>query len=221
MADISLRDRNGNKVEYPGIERIQLNTVEGETAEFVDATTIPQVLEDVPITLDFSGGNQTILAADGTVVKSAIIEKPTNLVPQYIAEGVDIAGIIGTLAAGGGGGNVQIASGTFVGASINTVQHGMGVVPDLVVAYPASVSTYAAYKTYLFVGVSAVFASALALTKGGGFCGATDKNLKFFLNTSTWESSGIAVFNATDTKIQFSGTDSACTYNWIALAGLT
>ena len=63
-----------------------------------------EVLEDVPITLDFSEGNQTINAGDGYVVKTAIIQKPETLIPENIAEGVDIAGVIGTLAAGGGAG---------------------------------------------------------------------------------------------------------------------
>lgn len=35
-------------------------------------------------------------------MKSAIIQKPETLIPENIAEGVDIAGIVGTLAAGGG-----------------------------------------------------------------------------------------------------------------------
>ena len=31
MADIVLKDRIGNSVEYPGVERVKLNTVDGET----------------------------------------------------------------------------------------------------------------------------------------------------------------------------------------------
>ena len=68
---------------------------------------LPEQLENVPITLDFSGGDQTITAADGTVVKSAVIQKPANLIPENIAEGVDIAGIVGALASGGGEGEDQ------------------------------------------------------------------------------------------------------------------
>jgi hypothetical protein len=62
------------------------------------------VLEDLPIALDFSSGeNQTIAAPDGYLVKSAIIEKPATLLPENILSGVDIAGIIGSAVAGGGG----------------------------------------------------------------------------------------------------------------------
>ena len=62
-------------------------------------------LENIEIELDFSNGNQTVTAADGTTVKSAILIQPETLVPENIAEGVNIAGIIGTLAAGGGTGD--------------------------------------------------------------------------------------------------------------------
>lgn len=62
------------------------------------------VLEDLPIALDFRNGNQTITADEGYLVKSAVIEKPSNLVPENIMSGVDIAGIIGSAVAGGGAG---------------------------------------------------------------------------------------------------------------------
>lgn len=61
------------------------------------------VLTDVPIELDLKDGNQTITAADGTLVKSAIILKPDTLIPENIAEGVTIAGVEGTYAGGGSG----------------------------------------------------------------------------------------------------------------------
>lgn len=136
MADIVLKDRNGSPVEYPGVERIKVNTVDGEAVEFVDSAVIPEVVENLPIALDFSGGNQEIIAPDGVVVKSAIIQQPANLIPENIAAGVDIAGIIGTLA---GGGNLVFASGSVSGFSSGdseiTVQHNLGVAPDIVFLY--------------------------------------------------------------------------------------
>ena len=59
------------------------------------------VLEDLPIKLDFSNGNQKITADAGYLVKSAVIEKPTTLVPENIAKDVNIAGIVGTHESGG------------------------------------------------------------------------------------------------------------------------
>lgn len=61
-----------------------------------------EIVENLPIVLDFSDGDQEIVAPDGVLVKSAIIQKPETLNPENIAEGVNIAGIVGTLAAGGG-----------------------------------------------------------------------------------------------------------------------
>ncbi|MBR5305933.1 MAG: hypothetical protein IKU47_03330 [Oscillospiraceae bacterium] len=60
------------------------------------------ILENVPIALDFSAGNQTLTAEEGTAIKSAVIQKPETLIPENIAEGIDIAGVVGTLAGGGG-----------------------------------------------------------------------------------------------------------------------
>jgi hypothetical protein len=94
----------------------------------------PELLENVPITPDFSGGDQYFAAPAGMAVQSAIILQPSNLIPENIAEGVNIAGIIGTLVAGGGddSGGLKITCGKFTptgqGATIN---HNLGVVPDI------------------------------------------------------------------------------------------
>jgi hypothetical protein len=71
------------------------------------------VLEDLPIALDFRNGNQTITADEGYLVKSAVIEKPSNLVPENIMSGVNIAGIDGSAVAGGGGGSLPFVMKTF------------------------------------------------------------------------------------------------------------
>lgn len=130
MADIVLKDRNGNNIEYPGVNHIKVKTTDGETRDFVDSETVPEVVENLPITLDFSGGNQEIVAPDGIVVKSAVIQQPANLIPANIAEGVNIAGIIGSLA------GAKVKVGTFTTPSsttgATTIEHNMGIVPDLV-----------------------------------------------------------------------------------------
>lgn len=63
-----------------------------------------QLIEGMEIPLDFSAGDQSLAAPDGQAVKTATIKKPTTLVPQNIANGVNIAGVVGTLESGGGGG---------------------------------------------------------------------------------------------------------------------
>lgn len=57
-------------------------------------------LENVPIELNLANGNQTVTAPDGYMVKSAIIQKPETLVPENIAEGVEIAGVVGRFQGG-------------------------------------------------------------------------------------------------------------------------
>ena len=61
------------------------------------------ILDNIPIELDFSSGNQIIAAPDGALVKSAIIQKPDALTPENIAKGIDIAGIVGEHEGGVGG----------------------------------------------------------------------------------------------------------------------
>lgn len=63
-----------------------------------------ELIENMPFVVDFSEGDQFIEAPEGYAVKSAVVKKPENLVAENIAEGVDIAGIVGTLASGGGSG---------------------------------------------------------------------------------------------------------------------
>lgn len=77
--------------------------VDGSTTFKLGIYKIKTILEDLPIAVDFTNGNQTISAPDGYLVESAIIQKPANLVPENIMSGVDIAGIVGTAVAGGGG----------------------------------------------------------------------------------------------------------------------
>lgn len=126
MADIVLRDRNGNQVEYPGVESIKLNTVGGGTKEFIDPDTVPQAVEKT-IDPDFSAGDMEVIPEDGQVFSKVGISKPTNLLPGNIAEGVDIAGIVGTLASGGGGGlddwNAVVKPWTAPEATSQATQH--------------------------------------------------------------------------------------------------
>lgn len=78
------------------------NIKNGVTIGGVEGNFIGNVIEDVPIELDLSKGNQTITAPEGYLVKSAIIQKPEMLMPQNIAKDVEIAGVVGTLESGGG-----------------------------------------------------------------------------------------------------------------------
>ena len=77
------------------------NIAEGvEVAGVVGTLSMQEVLEDVPVELDFTGGNQTISAPEGYLVKSAVIQKPDTLAPSNIVKGIAIAGITGTYEGG-------------------------------------------------------------------------------------------------------------------------
>lgn len=75
----------------------------GETVAGVTGTFAGNFLENVPVVLDLSDGDQVMAAPDGYGVKSAIIKKPDTLLPENIADGVEVAGVVGTHKSGGGG----------------------------------------------------------------------------------------------------------------------
>ena len=223
MADIVLKDRNGNPVEYPGVERIKVNTVDGVAVEFVDSATIPEVVDDLPISLDFSGGDQAITAPDGVVVKSAIIQQPETLVPANIAEGVDIAGIVGTFAAGGG---AKFATGTVSGTgAVQKITHNLGVVPDffLVSNYGNALGTYSIND---YFGFSSAFKTLIGHNKYGKGIGYNSGWIGNQQTTAIETATTALLSSATakDISVGISGSyvlKSGVTYIWFAIGGLT
>lgn len=92
--DIILYDQTGQPVTYPGVDSLTTDTPEeGVTAKFTHGT----LLEGLEIEPDFSSGAQTVTVPDGYLVREAAILKPEALVSGNIAEGVEIAGIKGSL----------------------------------------------------------------------------------------------------------------------------
>lgn len=88
---IILKNRDGVDIAYSGVDTVKFNKVDGSTQTFIRG----EVVEDMPIEVDFSEGNQTINAPAGILVKSAIIQKPENLIPQNIVKDIEIAGVVG------------------------------------------------------------------------------------------------------------------------------
>lgn len=59
--------------------------------------------EAVNVVLDLADGDQVVSpSTDDKVLSQVTIQKPQTLVPGNIAEGVDIAGVVGTMSSGGG-----------------------------------------------------------------------------------------------------------------------
>ena len=105
------------------------NIREGVSIAGIDGTaSIPETVETT-VELDFSGGDMTVTPDSGKAFSSVSIPKPANLVPELIAVGTNIAGIVGTMPLGGGGAT-QVVFGKFTptGAAA-TIFHNMGTVP--------------------------------------------------------------------------------------------
>ena len=129
MDSIVLRDRNGKEINYHGIDYLNVKTPDGETQGYAaydpetlvpenlvsgvkvgdveGALEVPQAVETT-IDPDFSAGDMEVVPEDGKVFSKAIIQKPETLVPENIAEGVNVAGIVGALSAGGSGGGKSL-----------------------------------------------------------------------------------------------------------------
>lgn len=133
MADIVLKDRNGNSIEYPGVNHIKVKTTDGATKDFIARTPV-----ETTVDLDFSGGAMEVNPEAEELFSKVNIPVPANLIPENIAEGVNIAGIIGALTAGGAKFAYGKTSSQSYGSVIN---HGLGVVPDIILVSTLSVST--------------------------------------------------------------------------------
>lgn len=220
---VVLKDRDGNQVAYEGVDVVRLLGSDGETRDFVNADDMPEVLENVPVELDFSNGDQTFTAPDGTVVESAVIAKPDTLVPSNIAEGVNIAGIVGSLVAGGG--DIVVSSGSILGnnfLSSKAITHGLGVIPDIFIMLPQpTVKISDSNHSSKFVGLiylSNAFAGKYDLAGSNGSYG-------YYV----WEIANCYVYRresgqvkVTSTSVTISQTPATSTkYQWIAIGGLT
>ena len=208
------------------------NIRNGESVAGVMGTFLGDT-EEVTVDLSMVDGDQVIEpSADGKVLSKVVITKPETLVPENIAEGVNVAGIIGTLA-GGGGGTVVCARGEFTATgTTHTLSHGLGVVPLFIYIKPASTSDAArktAYCILNFYGMSQALADAMGVTEdmqyGEYYNSTLDKPIAsapdYVIETSYVRT---AIHNATEDTVVFgsSGNNdyilvSGVSYQWIAI----
>ena len=278
---IVIKNYSGTPIEYKGVDKVMFNTADGGKRVYSKG----EALESVSIELDFSSGDQTVKAAEGTLVKSAVIkkpetlvaeniksgvsvagvegsligdgeevtvaldmsdgdmviepsngklfssvtvEKPDTLIPENIAEGVDIAGIIGTLVAGGGdGGDKKVAIGTYLGTQTgeNTINHNLGVIPDLFFLTYIS-SSVPSRSIYVGYGMSSKLKNTYSAYRGirvlyGG------NGYEVYETSSTIEdtSSNKKIYNATENTIKVGNYETQLgkntLYMWVAIGGLT
>lgn len=190
--------------------------------------------ETATVELDFSNGDMEVTPTAEKFFSKVNIPVPDTLIPENIAEGVNIAGIIGTLVAGGGG-NVQIATGKFSetsntnGATIATVNHNLGVIPDIVF-----VNTSDNLKVEFLgsaFGISTAFYNALGITgfnKNVWSSNADSSNTSCYGHSDNGidtQTTGPYIHNATETSFSFGSSGKKLAfysgYRWFAISGLT
>ena len=283
---IVIKNYSGTPIEYKGVDKVMFNTADGGKRVYSKG----EALEGVSIELDFSSGDQTVKAAEGTLVKSAVIkkpetlvaeniksgvsvagvegsligdgeevtvaldmsdgdmviepsngklfssvtvEKPDTLIPENIAEGVDIAGIIGTLVAGGGGSKVVMATGRVSGSISGNVKvtHNLGVIPDVILVQAESTTTSSSDKYVRHAcGISSAFRDAMGATpivrySVFGCCSTLQSTYECYKSSWTIEDKYTLINSATDTTFYLgdsaNGYRSQGYYNWYAIGGLT
>lgn len=220
--DVITENWDGSTEVHPGVESVSLETEDGGEKEFILKDLVAEPVEK-EVELDFSGGNMVVVPEDGQAFSAVNIPVPANLIPENIAEGVNIAGIIGALAAGGG---MVVAGGTFTGnGGIYTLKHNMGVVPDFI--YVECMSTIPGNTTYFIEG----FAMSTAFKESSGYrrFGSIQAGNNYTQSESI-ETTNEKMFirNANENTITIGRTNgnySVYTYNaqhyWFAIGGLT
>ena len=207
---ILLMDHTGEQTNYGFPARLRVDTSDGGLQEYIIADDVP-VLVEKTVTLDFSNGDtMEVVPADGNAFSKIVIPKPVYLQPGYIAEGFNIAGIIGALAASGGGGEIKTYA-TFSSASSNgqtlTVTHTLGVAPDIIFAYNQTAST--GYP-FMLTGCSTAFHAAydwppnLALIRPSSSTSALSTNSKV-IGFDT-DDSTLPLYNANENSVTVGGT---------------
>ena len=142
---------DGSQVVHPGVESVSLHNTEGGIETFVHESQVAEPVE-ATVDVDWSGGDMVITPEAGQVFSRLLIPRPETAAPGNIREGVNLAGMVGVLAAGGG--SIKFASGkigTFTAYS--GVEHGLGIVPDIVFAYMSGDAKLNG-KALMYYGVS-------------------------------------------------------------------
>ena len=79
---------------YAGGEEMQT----GAIPTFTEGDVLSdEIIERLTVAADFSEGDQTVTAEDGAPMRAVTVQKPDTLAAAYIARGINIAGVEGTL----------------------------------------------------------------------------------------------------------------------------
>lgn len=137
MADIKLKDFSGESDKYTNVPKVLLESADSTEENLVLLPFSYGEAVSRSVDPDFSAGDMTVDIPSGQLVSELTIKKPATLIPGNIADGVNIAGVIGSLITGGGSGGKYIAVQGYITTDNNpgrtTVTHGLGVMPDAVI----------------------------------------------------------------------------------------
>lgn len=185
--------------------------------------------EEQTVALSMADGDMVIEpSAVGKVLSQVMVQKPETLVPENIAEGIDIAGVIGTLVAGG---TSKVAFGTFSSSSTSsttiTISHNLGVVPDFVIVFARYVpSTKTGY--FCNIGFSNAFVSkfmsGVSSPRYRLSYQKTSSGISIMYDTSVGietTDSSIYINNANEASFQSGSLVASSDYYWVAIGGLT
>ena len=217
MPDIKIKGWSGSEFSYQGVPKVWLPAPEStEDAPVLVPYTYGEAVSK-NVEPDFSGGDMEVPIADGELVAGMTITKPETLVPENIAAGVNVAGIIGTFAGGSG---VLISSGTYTPNTTGriTIPHGLGAVPDFVIVCSHASTGF----VYQYSMSEAFFTHSGAPYYGMAVFGSVSSDLpECYLTTDKGSLVG-AIGNANADTFQVGGVvyrhEKDATYTWIALA---
>ena len=193
-----------------------------DTIETIDSFEVTEV----SVTPDFSAGDMEIVPEDGKVFSKVGVLKPANLLPENIAEGVNIAGIVGALTSGGG---ALCAYGNLTGTGGDvTIQHDLGVAPDLFLIWTnAGTLIHTNRNIYFAAGLSAAFLEKTGAPSGQWYFAVSQANISNWSKPIDTAPSNFPLHDANENTIIVGGGNNYCwlnngrAYNWIAVAGLT
>lgn len=188
--------------------------------------------ETAEVALSMAEGDQVISpSAEGKVLSSVTVAKPETLIPENIAEGVDIAGIIGTFA---GGSEVIMKGGTFSGnGGTYTLNHNLGMIPDVFIlfitggTYSSGMSSGTTLTSVY--GVSSKMKEQLGISRGiSGIKVSSSTGIALEGSTLTLnDNTSRPLSNVTENTITIGARNyvklasSSTTYSWFAIGGLT
>lgn len=191
--DVVIQNYSQKEVTYPSVPKVWLKSAEStEENTVLVPFSYGEAVENVPISLDFSPGeDQTVTADDGKLIKSAVIEKPVDLVAENIRCGKVIAGVEGDFV--GDTEEITVSGDddlTFAGGESFVVEPSSAdkVISKVTISPPSELKAENIAKGVTIAGIEGTH-------EGGGGGDFSDENLKYFTYQIDGEANTITLFS--------------------------